>query len=216
MRGLTRLRRRLGRVAAARAGAIFIRLLAWTIRIEFIDPRGWVLGGTPGPLVFAFWHSRLFLMPYVFQRYRKGHEMVAMISRSRDGDVISEIAASFGVGAARGSSSKRGGLAMRAMIREVQEGGSDAGVTPDGPRGPRGVVQRGVLILARATGRPVLPLRLEFSAKWQLRSWDRFQIPKPLARCTITVGEPLAVPADATDEDLARLAKELAGRLGEA
>jgi lysophospholipid acyltransferase (LPLAT)-like uncharacterized protein len=82
------------------------------------------------------------------------------------------------------------------------ERGRPAGFTLDGPRGPARVAQPGAVWLARATGNPVLPFHLEASSHWTANSWDRTQIPKPFSTVALVVGEPLDVPADATDQQL--------------
>ena len=79
------------------------------------------------------------------------------------------------------------------------ERGSDVAITPDGPRGPYYVVQPGVLALAQLTGLPIVPVSYHASWKKTLRSWDRFQVPLPFARCEITFGEPVRIPRNATD-----------------
>jgi lysophospholipid acyltransferase (LPLAT)-like uncharacterized protein len=72
-------------------------------------------------------------------------------------------------------------------------------ITPDGPRGPRYVVQPGVIALALVTGRPIVAVT--FNMRWKIctKSWDRFQIPLPFARCEMVLKEPLFVPPDASE-----------------
>ena len=93
------------------------------------------------------------------------------------------------------------------------ERGYDLAITPDGPRGPRYVVQEGVMSLAQVTGLPIVPVSYHLNWKIRLKSWDRFQIPLPFARCEITVGQILRVPREATDAEREELRKQLEAEL---
>jgi hypothetical protein len=118
-----------------------------------------------------------------------------VISQSRDGELISRVVGGLGYVSLRGSSSRGGAQALRAVVRHIRRGG-DVAFTPDGPRGPRYTVQPGVSYLARKTGHPVIPLGVGMSRKWVVNSWDRFQVPLPLGTVRICYGEPLSFDAD--------------------
>jgi hypothetical protein len=158
--------------------------------------------------VMAFWHGRI--LPATFYFRRRG--IVVITSENFDGEWIARIIERFGYGTARGSTSRGARKAMLQLVRDMQQG-RPAGFTLDGPRGPAGVAQPGALWLARTTGNPVLPFHLEASRYWSLRSWDRTQIPKPFSTVALVVGEPMPVPADATDGGLDRWRVELEIRL---
>jgi lysophospholipid acyltransferase (LPLAT)-like uncharacterized protein len=100
----------------------------------------------------------------------------------------------------RGSSSRLGREAATALV-EVLKAGYDVGLTPDGPRGPRYVLKPGTIIVARRTRAPLLLVGAEFESAWQLRSWDRFCIPRPFSRvrmrCEVITSDQL------TDRDAA-------------
>ncbi|MDD5261146.1 MAG: lysophospholipid acyltransferase family protein [Methylacidiphilales bacterium] len=164
------------------------------------------------PFLFAFWHNRIFLMPYFYRKYMGGRNLTVMASPSRDGQLSTDMAKYFGIHAARGSSSRSGLRAQIQLVRELKSAGSDVAVTPDGPRGPCYTVKHGILQLAQSSGLSILPVTYHLSAKWEMSSWDGFQIPKPFARCHIRVGEPLHVGAD---DDFVKMAEELARRMGE-
>jgi len=159
--------------------------------------------------VMAFWHGRILPATYYFRR----RGIVVITSENFDGEWIARIIERFGFGTARGSSSRGGLKAMLRLVRDM-ENGKPAGFTLDGPRGPARVAQPGAIWLARATGNPVLPFHLEASSHWTTNSWDRTQIPKPFSTVALVIGEPLDVPADATDEQLESGRRELEGRLG--
>jgi len=156
----------------------------------------------------AFWHGRILPATYYFRR----RGIVVITSENFDGEWIARIIERFGFGTARGSSSRGGLKAMLKLVRDMEQG-RPAGFTLDGPRGPARVAQPGAIWLARATGNPVLPFHLEASSHWTTGSWDRTQIPKPFSTVALVIGEPLDVPAEATDEQLESVRRELEERL---
>jgi len=95
---------------------------------------------------------------------------------------------------------RRVALAHASTGQPVPAGQDPVGFTVDGPRGPARVAQPGAVWLAGATGRPVLPLHVEASRAWKASSWDRTEIPKPMATVSVVVGEPMFV--DGTDAAL--------------
>jgi lysophospholipid acyltransferase (LPLAT)-like uncharacterized protein len=156
-------------------------------------------------LILAFWHRHLLLMPYAY----RGRRVSVLISRSRDGELIARTVARLGIDAARGSSSRGGVAGMRELLRKGAAG-YDLAFTPDGPRGPAGAVQPGVILAAAATGFPVHPVAIAASRARRLRSWDRFLVPLPLSTVHIVYGEALTVPRRAAPD---AAAQELLRRL---
>jgi hypothetical protein len=139
-------------------------------------------------------------------------KVAALVSASKDGAFLAAILQRYGMQPVRGSSSRRGSQAMLELTSLVEDGYCLA-ITPDGPRGPRYEIQRGVISLAQITGAPIIPVSTRMSRKITLKSWDGFQIPLPFAQCTITFGEPMNVPRDAPEEERAKFREELAQRL---
>jgi len=156
----------------------------------------------------AFWHGRI--LPATFFFRRRG--IVVITSENFDGEWIARIIERFGYGTARGSTSRGGIKAMLQLVRDMEQG-KPAGFTLDGPRGPARVAQPGALWLARTTGNPVLPFHLEAARAWTVRSWDQTQIPKPFSPVALVVGEPIAVPPDATEAQLEHARSDLESRL---
>lgn len=191
-------RRRDGRIIAA-----VLKVIGWTLRYELRDPHG-VFDSLPHPHIYALWHNRLACSPLWYRRLvapRQRH--MGLISASGDGEVLAAVMGVFGIDAARGSSSRGGTEAMKKLLRALEEG-SDVTVTPDGPRGPLYRAQPGVVQLAKLSGRPLIPARIELGWKVELRTWDRFQVPLPFSRCSLRMGEPIAVASDADDADIVR------------
>jgi hypothetical protein len=178
-----------------------VAAIAGTLRWRVTDPSGQLASASPQPIILAFWHNRIFLMPWFYRRRWRGDRAVAaMVSASKDGAKLAEVLQRYGTECVHGSSSRRGKEALRQITRLVLKG-SDAVITPDGPRGPRYIVQHGVISLAQLTGAPIVPASYILSGKITLNSWDRFMIPLPFARCEIRLGAPITVPRDA-DESL--------------
>lgn len=180
--------------------AHLMRLLLGSLRYEIID-RARVLATPPErPLLWAFWHNRLLIMGYAFQRFFPGRPGAALTSVSKDGEIISSILAEFGIRSVRGSSSRGGARALVEMKR-VLAGGSVMAVTPDGPRGPCYFVNPGIIKLAQITEGHILPVRVTYSHCWRLRSWDGFMVPWPFARVRIIFDELHRVAPTATDAE---------------
>jgi len=180
--------------------ALLIRLLGYTLRYEDRAEPGVTPGyAIPGPTVFAFWHRSLLACAHRFRNL----DIAILISPSFDGELIARTVERLGFKAIRGSSSRGGAAGLRNM-QLAYAAGHRCAITADGPRGPVFVAKPGAAQLAKSAGgvavgdaEPVgtwvgcfyaLPERA-----WELRSWDRFMIPKPFSRVVLTW--PAHVPA---------------------
>ncbi|HVT59887.1 MAG TPA: lysophospholipid acyltransferase family protein [Thermoanaerobaculia bacterium] len=193
----------------AAAAAWTIRALRATLRLRHHGDaalRGWEARGEH--FILAFWHRHLLLMPYAY----RGRRISVLISRSADGELIARAVARFGVDASRGSSSRGGAGGLRDLLRKAAAG-YDLAFTPDGPRGPAGVVQPGVVLAAAATGLPVQPVAIAATRNRRLRSWDRFLVPLPFGTVHFVYGEALRV---GRRDDPAAAGAELERRLAAA
>jgi lysophospholipid acyltransferase (LPLAT)-like uncharacterized protein len=195
-------------------GAAMIRLLGATVRLHIHDEYGFLSTEQRTPIIFAFWHNRLFLLPYLHQRLITDRKTAVMISRSRDGNLIADIVGQFDMYSARGSSSKRGSAALLDLVHSIEKKFMNVAITPDGPRGPRQKVQPGILYLSQVTSAPIIPVAVEYSSKWELKSWDRFQIPRPFTRCDLYFGKPIQIPLEADEKDWEAAEAELTRGLG--
>jgi hypothetical protein len=191
------------------------RLLSCTWRLRFIDEHQ-ELQKRPGPFIFCCWHNRLALSMRIWKHVRRltppSSGLVALISASHDGGVLARVLHHFGVEAVRGSSSRRGAQALLELTSWTDRGYNVA-ITPDGPRGPCYRVSEGAVGLAQFSDLSIIPVSTHVRWKMCTKSWDRFQIPLPFARCEIRFGKSLQVPHDATDAERAQAAQELKARL---
>lgn len=184
-------------------GHLTARLIRWvkatsrwtTINAPAAEPawRGEV------PVIVAFWHNRLALMPYCWPSPKPFH---MLISDHPDGQLIARAVGAFGIKTIAGSSTRGGGGAVRELVRKLKAGES-IGITPDGPRGPAHVAQDGVIALARLSGAAILPAAVSVSNRLRLKTWDRLIVGLPFGRGVMVWGNPIAVPRDC-DEATAR------------
>jgi len=170
-------------------GALFVRLIALTWRMRFVNPEAMATIRAAGaPYVFACWHGQM--LPLLWAH--RGQGIAILVSEHRDGEIITRIARTIGFNAVRGSTSRGAGRALLGLVAELQNGRPVA-VTPDGPRGPAGTFAPGALVAAQRAGVPIIMVGAHASSAWQLGSWDRFLIPKPFARVSVAYGGPETV-----------------------
>jgi lysophospholipid acyltransferase (LPLAT)-like uncharacterized protein len=160
--------------------AALVRLWSMTIRAEVPEQDLEVLCRDE-PILFVLWHNRLFIMAEMTRRYRGGRPMYGLVSASRDGAWLAAFFSACGMRAVRGSSSRLGHEGAKAMV-EVLRAGSDAGMTPDGPRGPAYEMKAGALVVARRAQRTVVLLGVDYESSWRLPSWDGFYLPRPFSK----------------------------------
>jgi lysophospholipid acyltransferase (LPLAT)-like uncharacterized protein len=140
-------------------------------------------------LIYCIWHENLLLPTLSFGC----QEIAVLISKHADGQILGSLITSLGMGMVCGSTNRGGVEAVRKLIGEDYSWRHLA-VTPDGPRGPRRVVQAGIVYVASRTGMKIVPVGVGYGRAWRLGSWDRFAIPKPFARAKCLTADPIAVP----------------------
>jgi lysophospholipid acyltransferase (LPLAT)-like uncharacterized protein len=161
-----------------------VRLWGATLRFETTPEAERWLRKVDEPVAFVLWHNRLFLVAEIFRRYRQQKPVYGLVSASKDGAWLAAFFSLVGIRSVRGSSSRLGREAVTALV-DVIRAGNDIGITPDGPRGPRYEFKSGATIVARRTKAPILLLGGAFESAWQLKSWDRFYLPKPFSRVRV-------------------------------
>lgn len=185
-----------------------VRSIAATIRYTWDDRSGFAADQA----IYCVWHNRLALCLKAYSTYArpraKTRGLAAIVSASRDGAFLTGILECFGVQPVRGSSSRRGAQALLELTSWAEQG-YDLAITPDGPRGPCYVVREGTMMLAQVTGLPIIPASYSLNWQWRLKSWDRFIVPLPFARCDMIVGKPVRVPREASDAEREVLRKQL-------
>jgi lysophospholipid acyltransferase (LPLAT)-like uncharacterized protein len=181
-------------------GFRLLRLWARTLRYEIEDRAGIVGKPIADNYIGALWHNRLLLFPFVLRRFFSNRHGAALISASRDGELLADAIKRFGFDVVRGSSSRLGASAIL-QLTDVLASGHDVVITPDGPRGPAYELGAGIIFLAQKSGAAVLPVNMEYSSCSRIRSWDRFIVPHPFGKVRVIIGQPHRVKSTSTDAE---------------
>jgi len=150
------------------------------------------------PVIFAIYHGEIF--PLCCLHADEG--VTAVVSISRDGELIAGVMARLGYNLARGSSSREGLRALLNAARQMKDNKTDVAFTVDGPRGPRQVAKPGVIYLASRSGAMIVPVRVAMSTRHVFKSWDRFSLPWLWSGCKVVYGNPYRVPANLNSQEV--------------
>ena len=181
-------------------GFHLLKLLGRTLRYGVDDRAGIVRKPVVENYIGALWHNRLLIFPIILRRFFPHRQGAALISASRDGDLLSDAIHRFDYDVIRGSSSKLGATALL-QLGDVLAKRGDVVITPDGPRGPAYELGPGIIFLAQKTGANVLPMNIEYSSCWRVKSWDRFIVPRPFSKVRVIIGRPEPIRPTSTDEE---------------
>lgn len=161
-------------------------------------------------IIYTTWH---FAFPGVVYYFRNRNGML-MVSRSRDGEWASRVLWRLGYQTVRGSTGKGGGAALRQIITHIRAG-HPGGFIADGSQGPALVAQKGIIILARYTRAPLVPVSMAARPCWRFRSWDRTLLPKPFSRIAFVFGPPIWVDSRASSAEIETGRRQLEKSLNE-
>lgn len=176
-----------------------------TVRFEIVGPRrDEPLLAAGEPVVYAFFHSRLFSM----FRMLRGRRVAVLVALGDIGDVIASVAGRLGHTPVRGARSGRAARALAELIHEVRKGRC-AAFAVDGPRGPREVVKPGALFVAQKSGCALVPIATASRRKWRLGIWDRHEVPLPFTKTIALMADPVRVARHATREEIEEAARRL-------
>ncbi len=178
------------------------------------EPPGFVEAVAPElPAIVAMWHGQHFMVHYAWPQEAR---VAALISRHEDGEINAAILRRMGVEPIRGSGGtgaekirlRGGAAALRAMAKSLQQGRTIC-MTADVPKVSRRA-GLGIVTLARMTGRPIFPIAVVTSRRYDFRSWDRASMGKPFGHGAMVLGDAIRVPREADEAALeaARLAVE--------
>ena len=182
--------------------SLLMRLIYLTNKKKFHVPES--IGNEP--IIFACWHGELLMIPYLYFRFRKIPHANVLISPHFDGKLISKTIKYFRLGTISGSSNRNPARTLIQAMKSLKEG-YDIGITPDGPKGPRGEVADGIMVMAQKTKAKVVLIRIKPTKFWQLSSWDKFIIPKPFGTLHYYATEAIDI-SDIGIEDARALIKE--------
>lgn len=181
------------------------RLTAWGIhswmstqnyRAFFYDPTNDPRLGTAEPRIYPFWHEYI-LVPL---HLRAHCDIVILLSRHKDADLLADVAGRLGYGSVRGSTTRGGAAALLEMTRHGK--GSHLALTPDGPQGPRRQMASGAIFLASISGMPIVPMGFGMANPRRTKSWDRFAFPRLFSRIRCVIGHSIQIPSDLSRDQL--------------
>jgi len=161
-------------------------------------------------IIYTTWH---FAFPGVVYYFRNRNGML-MVSRSRDGEWASRVLWRLGYQTVRGSTGKGGGAALRQIIAHIKAG-HPGGFIADGSQGPALAAQKGIMLLARYTRAPLVPVSMAARPCWRFRSWDRTLLVKPFSRIVFVFGPPIWVDSRASSAEIERGRRQLEKSLNE-
>jgi lysophospholipid acyltransferase (LPLAT)-like uncharacterized protein len=199
--------------------AEYLRLVWWTNKFSFEPADVYQMAEPHQPLIFAFWHGQHFLTPFI--KTRDTHRAKVLISRHRDGEFNAIAAERLGIATIRGSGDhggafhRKGGVgAFREMVQALADNWNVA-TTADVPKRAR-VAGLGVIMLARESGRPILPFAMVTSRFIRLKNWDGTTINLPFGRGAVVGIDAVIVPPDADAETMEKLRVQVETYLNEA
>ena len=161
-----------------------LHLWWWTLRFQLSGEEARRLSDIREPTLLLFWHQHLFSTAYLYRRHRRARRTCGLISASKDGAWLEAVFSLAGIYAVRGSSSFRGGPALRELVGRFRQG-FDIAITPDGPQGPRYSFKPGAALAVDKTGARALLVHYQYARFWRLGSWDGFFLPQPFSRVKI-------------------------------
>lgn len=174
---------------------LLIRLIHLTVKKRFHLPHS----VPKEPFMVAFWHGKLLLAPFIYKKLRKDVKIGVIISDHFDGEIIAKTMDYFRFETIRGSSSKGGIKALKESFRKIGEG-YDLAITPDGPRGPYQSLADGIVSISQKKALQIVAFNYTASRYWELKSWDRFMIPKPFSTMDFYASEPFDIMGLEKDE----------------
>jgi lysophospholipid acyltransferase (LPLAT)-like uncharacterized protein len=199
--------------------AEYLRLVWLTNRFGYDPANVYELVEQEMPAIFVFWHGQHFITPFI--KTKESYRAKVLISRHRDGEYNAIAAERLGIGTIRGSGDhsgafhRKGGVgAFREMVQALEEGWNVA-TTADVPKRAR-VAGMGVIMLARESGRPILPFAMVTSRFIRLKNWDSTTINLPFGRGAVVGIDAVVVPPDADAETMERLRQQVEAYLNEA
>jgi lysophospholipid acyltransferase (LPLAT)-like uncharacterized protein len=171
------------------------------------------------PAIFVFWHGQHFMTPFI--KIKESYHAKVLISRHRDGEFNAIAAERLGIGTIRGSGDhgsafhRKGGVgAFKEMVRALADNYNVA-ATADVPKRAR-VVGLGIIMLARESGRPIMPFAMVTSRFIRLKNWDSTTINLPFGRGALVGIKEISVPPDADAAAMEQLRLDVEATLNQA
>jgi lysophospholipid acyltransferase (LPLAT)-like uncharacterized protein len=192
------------------AAGSLINLLIKTLTIERKNQQGFDLISRDQNCVVAFWHGKMFLGWYL----QKDKNFSALVSLSKDGELLANLLTKWGYKVTRGSSHIGGKEALDMMVEQADAGNSFA-ITPDGSKGLAKKMKAGAAVLAKKCSQNLFLIGIGYKKKVVLKSWDSFEIPLPFTKVTVVYSDPIKINTDLTYEETSKVINDLGIKLNE-
>ena len=180
-----------------------------TLRIKLRNAEGFHAYAAKDTGIAAFWHYSFLYLFWYLKRY----PAAIMVSSSKDGAYIAELARQMGHVPVRGSSNRGGVKALLEIIRTMKNMRLNAAIVADGSQGPARKVQAGCILMASKSGKPIFPIAWACSRFVRFGSWDQTLLPLPFSTLIVRHGEPLSVPPSLNADQIEEYRLELEHRL---
>ncbi len=186
-----------------------ISVLCYSVKIKLVNemPIEKLLAEKQS-FIAAFWHGKMLLPWYYFG----GKNFAALVSRSKDGEILTRVLRSWNYNVVRGSSHIGGKEALQLMREKIEDGFSIA-ITPDGPTGPPEIMKAGAVVLAKKMNVPLVLAAVCHKKKKVFSSWDNFELPLPFSNAEMLFSEPIWVNNNLTYDETNLLIKEVETKL---
>lgn len=170
-----------------------LELLTRSCKYDVRGVEGFIAAARSDKCVALLWHHQLILAPKIFTAFANEFSYAALISQSRDGELLSAITESYTIGSTIRVAHNAKKSAMDGAISYLNNREGILIVTPDGPRGPALRVKKGTVYIAKVAGAQIVPVSWSCDSCWTLKTWDRMKIPKPFSNITVVFGEPIRI-----------------------
>lgn len=175
----------------AKLSKFFLYMLIKTCRIKIEGMEQFSELITKEKCILMLWHNRIAITLLILAYYTPEIPYAALVSASRDGDILSYIIHSYKNGNTIRVPHLARYQALQEIIRHIEARKQFVVITPDGPRGPCYEIKPGIAIAALETEAHVISLNWEAKKYWELKTWDKLRLPKPFTTIYFTFGTPL-------------------------
>lgn len=189
----------------------FPTLIRFIMRVIFYtSKKEWIISDKikDEPTIYLFWHGNLIMQAFFQKKYKHSGENYMINSIHKDGEIMVQTMRSFKLRSVRGSSNKGGSRALIAAIKQLKLGNS-MWITPDGPKGPRHSISKGVVAMSQKLNVPLVCQFVVPSSYWELKTWDHFIIPKPFGKLNYIMTEPFKVTGLSMEEAKSKIQEKL-------
>lgn len=174
----------------AKIAPFFIYICVWFIYLTCKNKFFISENAKKSNFIAAFWHGNFLMMPFLYKKIRSKPNMSLITSSHNDGAILESFFLFFGLRSIRGSSNKGGIQALKTSLSRLKKG-EDIAITPDGPLGPLHSIADGVIAMSIKSDVAICACKVISSKKWILKTWDKFEIPKPFSTIEYHLLEPL-------------------------